>query len=142
MCLQNLARYELVGHYVDVQLGSMQHRSSAAGSGLTALAVALRWQLAMRNLAQPPLSTVNSVFLQRLSKVRFASVRFRVELRVLRLTLSAPCALSWHHAPARCTATAEMLQVACLFCRASSASPRSSQCSARAWTLCRSCTAR
>ena len=60
-------RYELVGHLVDVDIGILQ-RSFVPGVRRV-LCDALRWVLAMRGLALPPMFPLNAVFLQRVAKV-------------------------------------------------------------------------
>lgn len=60
-------RYELVGHFVDVNIGILQR--SFVPDVRRVLCDALRWVLAMRGLAIPPMFALNSVFLQRVAKV-------------------------------------------------------------------------
>jgi hypothetical protein len=65
---QVLARYELVGHRVDVAVALLQRAAPPPAAAAT-LPDALRWQLAARRLAPDGMPALNSVFIQRLAKV-------------------------------------------------------------------------
>lgn len=62
-----LVRYELVGHFVDINIGLLQR--SCVHHVAIVLTDALCWVLAMLRLTMPPMLALNSVFVQRLSKV-------------------------------------------------------------------------
>jgi hypothetical protein len=62
-----LVRYELVGHFVDINIGLLQR--SCVHDVAVVLTDALTWVLAMLRLTMPPMLALNSVFVQRLSKV-------------------------------------------------------------------------
>ena len=60
-------RYELVGHFVDVNIGLLQR--SCVPFVDAVLSDALCWVLALLHLAPPPMERLNAVFVQRLCKV-------------------------------------------------------------------------